>query len=919
MGILREHIKVVFTLIQPEVMIKELVNQNESFPWKSLYFEENIPNKQTYHHYSKGIFSHLTTEQVDVMYDNMREVIRRRGEACNGADVFCLLPEFTKTVLKMNGNVPVYRQEQALSWRMGYFALGQDILIASYLAYQTMQGCEPITRYNWPSLIETDDKMLLTLFEEGLAENHFHLHGSTRTFDLSWISCMNHPDEIQNFPDVQTLIYSEKEANRRLHENLNVSTTLGAGDNQYTWKERLLIACWLRVNLMMWMEGYLKNDVLPDFRHFMKKGYFTSYEEINGAIEAARNLFGNSGKIMLPDGRRACLDYAITDEVALGISHTCCVRSLMGERAFLYHAFYKLYSGQFCSREDRKNFGSLFYLYLLIKIQFRNEMIQVNNRLGFKNFEKYQDRKDELFWRFSEYQLEAKNLSVHESLRYGNIKSLEMRITPKDTADELYRVISNTDREIHWLMKGGSADHMEKMDRLEREFSNFDDWQRRRELFSDMKKRRMREQDFEFFYVIHFVKFADVKKMKDVGFSMVLPRNDTVRKKAKKQALALASALQKYNGLCSRIRGIDTCNVEIGCRPEVFGPVFRFLKKFKIQYVRSPEIYESRYLRPKLSATYHAGEDYMDILDGLRAIDEAIMFLGLETGDRIGHALALGVQALEYYQLKNYRILIKKQDHLDNIVWALHKCRQYGIVIDSKLKTELHETAYQFIGEIYGYSFAYNDTDYYQSMQLRGYDPDDYFLNAESSLMPEQGMPILNSLNAQYRKYSVDRRYANEEAHTNKKAEELFWKYHYDHEARDRGEKSYEVKISEAYIRLVEELQVAIQKDMENKGIGIECNPSSNVCIGSFKRYDKHPIFTFAPICDAEVKQFVSVNTDDQGIFDTSLKEEFSLLACAMRKQTNPNGTRKYHDDDIYEYLEQIRRNGFWQIFPKTE
>ncbi len=915
MGILREHIKVVFTLIQPEFVIKEIANDNIF----ALNFADNIPNRKTYHHYSKGIFSHLTTEQVDVMYDNMREVMRHQSEACNGEDIFCLLPEFTNTVLKMNGNVPVYRQDKALSWRMAYFSLGQDILIASYLAYQTTQGCEPITRYNWPSLIETDDKMLQTLFSEGLAENHFHLHGSTRTFDLSWISCMNHPDEMQNLLDVQRLIRSEKEASRRFHENLNVNTTLGTEDNQHTWKERLLIACWLRVNLMMWMEGYSSKNVFHDFHEFMKKGYFTSYEEINGSVETARNLFGNSGKIMLPNGKRVCLDYAITDAVSRGISRTCCVRSLMGERAFLYHAFDKLYSGQFHSWEDRQHFGSLFYLYLLIKIQFRNELIQVNGRLGFQNFEKYQDRKDELFWRFSEYQFEAKNLSVHESLRYGNIKSLEMRITPKDTADALYQVIFDTDREIDWLMGNAASDDIEKIEASDGGSSHFKDWRRRYAPLSDMDKMKGAGHDFEFFYVIHFVKFADVPKSEDIGFSMVLPRNDAVRKKSKQQALALAGALQKYNYLCSRIRGIDTCNVEIGCRPEVFGPVFRFLKHFKIQYVRAPEIYEPRYLRPKLSATYHAGEDYMDILDGLRAIDEAVMFLELETGDRIGHALALGVQASEYYQLKKCRILIKKQDHLDNIVWALHKCRQYGIEIDSKLRTELRETAHQFIGEIYGYSAGYHNADYYQSMRLRGNDPEDYFLDLEASLAVNQNISILNSLNSQYRRYSAKRLYTNKEAHSNIKAEELFWKYHYDAEARERGGKFHEVEISEAYIRLTEALQIAIQKDLEEKGIGIECNPSSNVCIGSFKRYDKHPIFTLSPIYDAEVKQFVSVNTDDQGIFDTSLKEEFSLLACALRKQTNSNGTRKYHDDDIYEYLERIRRNGFWQAFPKTK
>ena len=90
----------------------------------------------------------------------------------------------------------------------------------------------------------------------------------------------------------------------------------------------------------------------------------------------------------------------------------------------------------------------------------------------------------------------------------------------------------------------------------------------------------------------------------------------------------------------ARIKGIDAASPEIWCRPEVFAQAFRFLKNHWVESGRFP-FAETEC--STLLATYHVGEDFLDILDGLRAIDEAILFLNLRCGDRLGHALALGV------------------------------------------------------------------------------------------------------------------------------------------------------------------------------------------------------------------------------------------------------------------------------------
>ena len=47
----------------------------------------------------------------------------------------------------------------------------------------------------------------------------------------------------------------------------------------------------------------------------------------------------------------------------------------------------------------------------------------------------------------------------------------------------------------------------------------------------------------------------------------------------------------------------------------------------------------------RISKTYHVGEDFLDIADGMRAIDEAIEYLEMGACSRIGDALAFAPSA----------------------------------------------------------------------------------------------------------------------------------------------------------------------------------------------------------------------------------------------------------------------------------
>ena len=61
----------------------------------------------------------------------------------------------------------------------------------------------------------------------------------------------------------------------------------------------------------------------------------------------------------------------------------------------------------------------------------------------------------------------------------------------------------------------------------------------------------------------------------------------------------------------------------------------------------------------------------------------------------------------------------------------------------------------------------------------------------------------------------------------------------------------------------------------------------------------------------------VSINTDDQGVFSTSLENEYALMAIALEKEKDENGDLKYNSSMIYEWLERVRLMGIGQSFNK--
>ena len=127
------------------------------------------------------------------------------------------------------------------------------------------------------------------------------------------------------------------------------------------------------------------------------------------------------------------------------------------------------------------------------------------------------------------------------------------------------------------------------------------------------------------------------------------------------------------------IRGLDVAGDENLVRIEVYAPVLRWLRQAFVARQAEHSLQalvgaasDRADLLKGWHFSIHAGEDYAHPLSGLRHLDETVQFCAMKEGDRLGHALALGVDA-ESWLARHGDALLPVDEHVDNLVWAWHE------------------------------------------------------------------------------------------------------------------------------------------------------------------------------------------------------------------------------------------------------
>lgn len=355
-------------------------------------------------------------------------------------------------------------------------------------------------------------------------------------------------------------------------------------------------------------------------------------------------------------------------------------------------------------------------------------------------------------------------------------------------------------------------------------------------------------------------------------------RYGTFYAKKRREVLALAWVLLHFPGSLQVLRGIDICTDELGVPTWVMVPLVRYLRdvgKAAARYlaVRSPTA------PPPLRTTVHAGEDFVHLLGGLRRIDEAVNYLCLGEGDRIGHGVALGVDA-RGWALSAGRLPIAREERLLDLVWEWQwYARGQQRASAERLALIEYETLRLTKGMF--------DLALSASHMARVVDR----LHDEGALR-ELGFPAgCRPRKPTWRKDAYD------ELDT---LERYLTRRHNFFYAR-----AIEWVDPEAEGDTLATIQCGLRREIAARGLTVEVNPSSNLLIANLADLTTHPLWRLRPPRhDGDAPPVaVCVGSDDPITFATNLREEFGLLHDALM-------SAGLSDDEAQHWLSEVRQRG---------
>ncbi|MCF2582940.1 amidohydrolase family protein [Bacteroides caecigallinarum] len=738
---------------------------------------------------------------------------------------FLVLNRFTDSVLcTSHDRQPIVKFDNLLRWHETSLLVSEDLLTTAFLAEKDLKDNYERKEFVWPDVIGHDNFKLNSILDEGLSDTHSHINAAIAVFDFNWISLMNYPNMIAGKND-RDEGFTDKGSFQSYDP---VARNSVYNNKSLRWWVQLAAIIRAGLTEILLCNSGNNSKLSEDFLNMLRMPC------IAGMLANAKYSINNMRMSALKTESGYAFDYAIRHLRAMDLPESTVTNVYMlhhGERELMYSFFYNYWGNS----KGMRQLAPWFYLYCLIKNKLRREFVQTNSLVGFDNFNDYQKHKSIFIPELNDSGRKIFNEIIYryavQSAIGGNSRyNLEARMTP------------------------GAIKRFMGYDCSHSIFGNVEVYQN--------------NPDSRLTIVAHFI-----KKKENVAVPGRLRNHKTI-KELWKQVKLLSECWEKGN--TARLKnktyfvGIDAASSEFNCRPEVFAPIFRYARFKGID-----------------NQTFHAGEDFYDISDGLRTIDETVFYMHFRLGCRLGHALALGTDAERYYRERHNTIIIPQQILLDNLVWLKYRAMEHNISLSAKVQLLIEEKSVQLMQRLrYPETHLYT---YWQSMLHRGDSHDD------SRNLPDE---------VKYTMSGIDMT-------PNDNTRKCLEHYLYNTECRTEGDKAVTIQLPEAYADDIVRLQSCMLDELAEKGIAIECNPTSNLKIGRFSHYIEHPIFAFHPIeSDRRNGLCVSINTDDRGVFGTSLRNEYSLIAIAMYKQKDSDGNRRWTDVQIEEYIKRIAHYG---------
>lgn len=358
----------------------------------------------------------------------------------------------------------------------------------------------------------------------------------------------------------------------------------------------------------------------------------------------------------------------------------------------------------------------------------------------------------------------------------------------------------------------------------------------------------------------------------------------------KRHAQALVSLFQKYPRALRTVRGFDLCTDEAGVPVWVMAPLIRWVREAGQQAATQLKCRGELNISPtRLSV--HAGEDFIHLLSGLRRLDETLTYLKLEEGDRLGHALSLGVDPSIWCRRAG-RVVITREERLFDLIWEWSRYAKHSIGGSSDRLAYVRTEIVRLAKYIFDKSCSPEELmDFIDQ------------LNNEQKLRSEgfPDKPVIRTYNSEQR--------SKEESD---KSKSLLTAFLCDKDVWRRGRVSEtidlrNVKHEEASLC---QLQDGLRRKVGKLCLTIEVNPSSNLLIGDLGNFVGHPLWRLKPVLpkDDISPLSICIGSDDPLTFATTLPHEYQLLFDAIILMG-------YSHDEAMKWLNATREAGMQSRF----
>ncbi|WP_099063754.1 adenosine deaminase [Serratia sp. BW106] len=481
----------------------------------------------------------------------------------------------------------------------------------------------------------------------------------------------------------------------------------------------------------------------------------------------------------------------------------------------------------------------LLWIYLLIQNQYLTLLVQRDDFFGFDQFQNYTmtELREE-----TEKSYLSRFKHAHGAGVYSQVRYLEGRFAPKSDPSKMQKLL--------FSMLRGYWEYLSAHMSLE--------WVHDKPLtmsqvLDNLELVEPHGKCAELALVPHFIK-RKPKNGEVYPYALLF-------KDLKNQAAILMDMLKYEPRLTGWIRGVDAAANEMHAPPELFGPLFRVLAKSGIAHF-----------------TYHVGEDFPHLISGIRSIDDALRFLPLRNGDRLGHCTAIGITPDIWKRSLPLSLSMTKETRLLDLVFIWRELRSHSELL--RYASDAAIEAVRLAHKVFSLEEEVSITTLDQVFEMRG-------VLAESE-------GLLGELNGSLKPKSLwleEYERARELAKTAgmKRPLKLYKQWLTSDNVRKQRSEYVEVALEYLPDEAVVALQQAVMAKMADRNIAIECPPTSNTRISQYRDVSEHHIFRWMGLpgeaIEGDVPMSICLGSDDPGIFAADLKSEFYHLFVVLTRK----------------------------------